>query len=256
LIKIVADTEAAIRWSQQPRFKLEIGLMQMIKMDSSIDIRSLLQQLEELKKKINGKAFNSSLRISDQLPEPSVETPIRGNVKASQPVLRPEQVVAVNTDSMLLYATSGSLSQPPMAVKETGVLQQSLPALSIDEAKGKWSTLVEEATKQRIALGTMLSETKLVSFAGDRLRIGCPDDFHLDALTRNREFLSQLAHKVYGSRIRFETILSNDKPDEMKRGNNASETPQSNYPEKKKDGKDQHPVIQALIREFGAKEVD
>jgi hypothetical protein len=50
-MKIGSDAEAAVRWSAQPRFKLELTMLQMIKMDSSIHINELLEQIGELKKK-------------------------------------------------------------------------------------------------------------------------------------------------------------------------------------------------------------
>jgi len=51
LIKLTTDLESSIRYSSQPRFKLEVGIIQMTKMEQSVKIDELLQQLDELKKK-------------------------------------------------------------------------------------------------------------------------------------------------------------------------------------------------------------
>ena len=51
LLKLVNDLEQSIRWAAQPRFKLEAGLLQMIKLKKAVEIDALLRQIDELKKK-------------------------------------------------------------------------------------------------------------------------------------------------------------------------------------------------------------
>ncbi len=52
MMKLASDTEAAMRWSQQPRLKLELALQMMVSMDASVDIGRLLAGIDELKKKV------------------------------------------------------------------------------------------------------------------------------------------------------------------------------------------------------------
>jgi hypothetical protein len=70
---------------------------------------------------------------------------------------------------------------------------------------------------------------------------------------RNRQFITDLAQNIYGAKIRLDTILANARSRES-----AAQTPdaapgQSAAPSPAPAG--QHPVIQALIREFGAREI-
>ncbi len=252
LIKIVTEMEASLRWSQQPRFKLEIGLLQMIKMDSSIQIDTLLGQLDELKKKVNGKSFELAPAKPSITLEHTTEAPIRGNVKASQPTLKPEQFVDGSPYQIASSMPAASSSKRTTVAESIAARQAPAISLSTDEVIQKWPSMVEGALKERIALGTMLSEAK-VSAVGDRIQVGCPDDFHLDTLTRNREFLTQLAQKVYGSKLRLETILSNE-PATLNHVTTETQKMVAE-PKQKMSSTDQHPVIQALIREFGAKEI-
>ncbi|HEY4612563.1 MAG TPA: DNA polymerase III subunit gamma/tau, partial [Bacteroidota bacterium] len=53
LIKLVLELEGSIRWSSQPRYKLEAGLLQMIKMHGAVRVDELLKQIDDLKKKIS-----------------------------------------------------------------------------------------------------------------------------------------------------------------------------------------------------------
>ena len=240
LIKIAGDTDTAIRWNQQPRLKLEIGLVQMIKLDSSVEISRLLQQLEEFKKNING---TTEKKIPPPFEAPTAkttETPIKGSVKASPPTLRAEQIVP---QALLMSEPAPNYQRVSLA-----------PTLSNDEALSKWSIVVEETRKQRISLGTMLSETSLVGVQDGKLCIGCPDEFHRDELKlkRNQQFLQELTQKIYGAKVQLETIISHhttspNQPD----GAKAEKIETGSQPTT-----NQHPIIQALIREFGAREVN
>jgi DNA polymerase-3 subunit gamma/tau len=239
LMKIVNDTENAIRWNGQPRLRLETGMLQMVKMDKSVQIDQLLAQLEELKKKLNGNSHPRS-DFTLQAAALTTDAPIRGNVKAGQPSLRPDQVVpaVMPSGASLLSAF------------------QALPTITLspEEASGKWQMFVEEARKSKIMLGTMLGESRLLTVEQDRLRIGCPDDFHLDQLKRNRQYLTEVAHKVYGAKVLLETMLTREESS----GALPAQTTPAPAADTDKSAKPllQHPVVQALIREFGAVETE
>lgn len=255
LMKVASDAEAAIRWIQQPRFKLELTMMQMIKMDSSIQISDLLGQIEELKKKVNGRPAAEPYDddAGDAVPVPVV----RRNVKATQPTLRPDQIVPPESIRAALAAPPKS---PPLRIESiVPPVVEPAQRLSLDDARGKWTKFVEEARVQRIAVGTMLSESHLVDVRENSLQIGCPDDFHADALQRHRQFLSDLAQQIYGAKLRLETILSDAPP---ARRQEAAQQPSAPSPLgtvvlPPPAGSDlhSHPVVQALIRDFGAQEV-
>ncbi len=239
LIKIAGDTDTAIRWNQQPRLKLEIGLVQMIKLDSSVEINRLLQQLEELKKNINGTTEKKILPLFEAPAAKTTETPIKGSVKASPPTLRAEQIVP---QALLM-------SEPAPNYQRVSLT----PTLSNDEALSKWSIVVEETRKQRISLGTMLSETSLVGVQDGKLCIGCPDEFHRDELKlkRNQQFLQELTQKIYGAKVQLETIISHHTVSPNQRDDSRAEKIETGS----QPTTNQHPIIQALIREFGAREV-
>lgn len=265
LIKIAGETEAALRWNQQQRLKLEIGLMRMIKLDSSVEITQLLQQIDELKKN----AGNNSARTSEpsamfgNTRPASSETPVRGSVKATQPTLRPDQIVSPMVSGSPAPFTFSKRTISAQLIKEESVVAQSTKteasgvALTSDEATKKWSTFLEETLKQRIAVGTMLGETNLIDVRNNMLRIGCPDDFHLDGLRRNRQFLQEIAERVYGAKVQLEAIVARQAEITPGISSMVSRETSSQLPkiELNIDPRSQT-VVQALIREFGAKEIE
>jgi DNA polymerase-3 subunit gamma/tau len=255
LMKIASDAEAAIRWSQQPRFKLELTLAQMIKMDSSVEIRDLLEAIGALKKKLNG---HPPAEPSDASEEPMPVPVVRGNVKATQPTLRPDQVVPVPAPPAPMKIASRASAVPasiaaPAPEPDFGI--------SSEDALGKWPAFVEQARIQRIAVGTMLGESHLVDVRENSLRIGCPDDFHADTLQRHRQFLSDLAQQIYGAKLRLETILAEapqatrHSPKSAHTGAAPSRVEEPPAAPPKGDDLHAHPVVQALIRDFGAQEI-
>jgi DNA polymerase III subunit gamma/tau len=238
LIKIASDTEATIRWSQQPRLKLEIGLVQMIKLDSSVEISTLLKQLGALQRDGDRSLPTASPSSFENQPSPSSVTPVKGNVKATPPTLRADQVVV----------PSIPVAEPTPAYQH----QSSASIVTNDDVLGKWSLVVDEARKKRIALGSMLSETSPVGVHNGTIRIGCPDDFHRDTITmkRNQQFLQDLAEQVYGARFQLEAIIAHSVP-----ANDLNPKPTENVDPPQQQSTSQHPVIDALIREFGAKPI-
>lgn len=263
LMKIVSDMTAALRWTDQPRFKLEVGLLQMIKMDSSVQLEQLLQELERVKQRINGPGTREE-RSADLFSATDVK--VTGSVKASPPstsTTTPRQMWTqpapiqhnnVSTPlgewskpSSIGFQTATTPQERPdqhlvttspyaaNKISSTGTLEHQ-QTISIEAAAEKWQTVIEEATKHRVMVGTMLRESHFGGIEGNRLRVHCPDDVHLSLLKRNREYLADLLQHVYGARIHLDAnLVSTD-----------HSTPTAT----------EHPVIAALKKELGAERID
>ena len=253
LIAIATQTETALRWTQRPAIRLELGFVQMIRLDSSVEITTLLNQIDELKSRKGPSGRGENPQDEFFTSPVRHDTVIRGSVKATPPTLRADQIV-----SPPAAAAGISLSAPPAGQNPPGWTATVSGAITLDtaerplpekDAAGKWPVLVEEASRQRIAVGTMLGEATLIGVSGNKLRIGCPDDFHLDAFQRNRQFLSDVAQKIYGSKMQLEAVLSGQAPQQPQQQKAAGGAMKST-------DLHQHPVVQALIREFGAREIE
>jgi hypothetical protein len=157
-----------------------------------------------------------------------------------------------------------------------------------------WAAMIEEARRERMMLGTVLSETRLLSSSGNNINLACPDDFHITQLQRNREYLSELAERVLGAKVRFEGILAassasvagrvapgqqggagsapaGGRGGAIEAGGTGRAAGTSSATSTSADGSSNgnsgggtggrdelraHPVVQALMREFGAEEID
>ena len=262
LMKIGSDAEAAIRWSAQPRFKLELTMMQMIRMDSSVQINELIEQIVELKKKLND---HSRIELADADEGSSPVPVVRGNVKATQPTLRPDQIVAPTPSAPPPAVAPKTIARKIEAAPAPAAVPSAAePAvrLSPEDIRGKWAQFVDQARVQKISVGTMLGESHLVDVRENMLRIGCPDDFHANTLQRHKQFLSDLAQQIYGAKLKLETILADAPPAARTQpspaqtaGTATAALHEQDSPAPAASDLHAHPVVQALIRDFGAQEV-
>jgi DNA polymerase III gamma/tau subunit len=210
LQKLVGGTEAAVRWSAQPRFKLEADIVQMITMHRAPEIAELLAQVEELKKKLGEDRTTVTRHISTQTHTGSITSP---PVPASSPV-RAEPVGA--------------------AVK-----------LAEGEIASRWQEFIGEVRSKRISLGSVLASTTLLGVNGTSIRVGCSNDFEASTVTRNREVLADITQKLFGVRARLDAEIQTGLQSNAGTG---AESGQAGGPNPGQE----HPVIQAIIKELGA----
>jgi DNA polymerase III gamma/tau subunit len=226
LQRLLNGTEAAIRWSAQPRFKLEADFIHMISMHRAPDVNELVQQIEGLKKKIDGidaTTNTSTKEVNGALQKTRIETTSD----------RREQM---DQNSLPLNPSSGSLEQPTVV---------HLSSLKEDELTVRWQEFINEVRRRRISLGLILESATLLE-AGERtIRIGCANEFQASSIKKQERFLTELLSKVFNASARLEVEIG-DVYQKLA-------APQRGVPEQK-GGKavEEHPVTKAIIREFGA----
>jgi DNA polymerase-3 subunit gamma/tau len=231
LIKIAGDLDASLRWNSQPRFRLEIGLLQMIRLDSSVQIEGLLQGLEELKKNVGSEP--ASVR----------DFKVAGMVHASQPTFVQQQRTEVHepdhakTKRQQFGFTAMHETSPQSTENRHSLQSLTQPLAPVPDGgfEDKWKSLVRMVSEKRVAVGTMLEKTQPTGLDNGVLQVACPDDMHLTMLKRNKEFLVDLTQQVYGAKVRLEAILV---PEHL------------HVPVK------EHHIITALKRELGAEPID
>jgi DNA polymerase-3 subunit gamma/tau len=229
LIRITNETENSIKWSQQLQFKLEVAIIQMVKMDSSVQISDLLNRIEELKKKVD--------------PVNGVDGGIKLEGKAS-------------SENAAKSYTPKSQDLPVQCIKEPIVINEQEPrafpsstnfTISLEEASEKWGAVVNKASQERIMLGSLLSSSRVLDCSNGSIKINFPDGFHLDFFRKNREHITDLAQNIYGAKLRLEAIIS--------RNESESNVPTLKIKPTQID-ETQHPLIVALKKQLGASRID
>jgi DNA polymerase-3 subunit gamma/tau len=270
LIKLAGDLEQAIRWSPQPRYRLEVGILQMVNMESSIQIEELLSQIEELKRRLAGGAQTQPLRSpsstsyrTDASPTTPSDVKVVGTVNAGR--LKSASAVAVPSAT---YESRGSqvVSQTPTVPASFGNTSSvfaasttpSLQPISAQNAYARWQQWVEEVRRARISVGTVLGESEILEVRNGTLRIGCPDDYHYSTLKRSKEFLIDSFERITGARMYIEPVICRKTATRVEQTSGSSVTlnsaPRAESATDADD--DEHPVIAALKRELGAERIE
>jgi DNA polymerase-3 subunit gamma/tau len=288
LIKLANDLEQSIRWAPQPRFKLEAGLLQMIKLERSVQIDSLLRQIEELKKKLDsrtdgGNGQSSGIQFNRVQPAASP----RADQPAPVEVRVVGQVQAGRLRSVASYSSISGVEKAPLtdmsrAAENSATVAREIPQayqtntssltqaaasfeplrrISLEEAYTQWQQWVGEVRRTKIGVGTVLGESRILDVMDDALRIGCPDDYHLSSLKRHKEFLADSFQRITGLKLRIEPVL-HDGPASIPHVvtppaafEPAGNAPTSQMSTPGNGSGREHPVLQALKRELGAEPV-
>jgi DNA polymerase-3 subunit gamma/tau len=216
----VSATEMSLSRTAQARFRLEADIVQLVTMPRSVDLGTLIEGLDELKKKLAG--------------ERQLETPETG--PRQQP--SPSPVAPVRR-----VPPPPSVSVPPRAVPPpVSPAMRPVPSAGVseNEVRSRWTEFVAEVSRAKISVGTVLGSTTFLGVQEGILRIGCVDEFQVASVERNREVLAGIFHAVFHVHVRVtgERIVS---------GESAVHPPAG--------ADDEHPIIKALKRELGAEPI-
>jgi DNA polymerase-3 subunit gamma/tau len=271
LIKLVLELEGSIRWSSQPRYKLEAGLLQMIKLNSAVRVDELLRQIDDLKKKLNGSSL--PVRTPNVIPVLKEEVKVVGTVSAGMlnpaslvpPGMIPEAfrqpVMSAVLPTVVPTVVKERPAQPPYAAAATP-RQEPMQVISAEEAYGSWQQWVSEVQRSRISVGSALEVSAILDVNNGALRIACPDDYHLTSLKRNEQLLTETFHKVTGRKVRIEPILhTSSRTATPAHSNSTTRSFSSGFGSPSAAGisgvsQEEHPVVKALRRELGAEPME
>jgi DNA polymerase-3 subunit gamma/tau len=290
ILKVTSDTEASVRYSSQPRFKLEVMMVQLTKMEQSVKIDALLTSIDDLKKKLQSEgsgaftsrsaaavnisapppSFETSFDPSMGAPPPSPSEPVRPRIiEAPVPTVKERPVAAppkfVVQDTQPRY----TFTSPSKTAAETEVQTAAPSSPPIDatlaDVQQQWSAIVEAMRKKKISVGTILGETVPTEVSNGTLQIACGDDFHRGTLSRNKEILAETINTMLNSRLRIEPFLQEsgfpvNKPASAPAASSSASSRPSlpSAPQEPPSDRpapvnvDEHPLVKKLYSEFGA----
>jgi DNA polymerase III subunit gamma/tau len=225
----INGTESALRYTIQPRFRLEADLVQLVTLPRAAEIADVIQGIEDLKKKLGEGPLTGQARGKDLSATggPGQELPRKPAVAGRS------------------FGASAHKQDPAPATASSVVEGRGL---SEAEVRSRWQEVLAEVRRQRISLNAVLEAAVLTGVTGNVVHIAFADDFHVSHIHRNREFLSALISKVLNATARLEAKTD---PDAVARV--SGETPP--LPRKESEA-EEHPVLAALKRELGAEPLD
>ena len=224
LQRLVNGTESAIRWSAQPRFKLEADIIQMITMAGAVEVGELVRKIDDLKKKLND-----------------------GSISQNSPSVIPA-VSLHHSNSTGERKTFSPYPQKPAEQRGPSSPTPSSPALSVEEVRARWPEFIAEVRRQRISLGSELESATLLSVNGGTMRIGCSNEYQAASIKRSKVFLGEIIKTVFSLHLQLEVEIIGNEQKSVERASSA--------PPPERSPSDEHPVIKALIKELGAEPIE
>jgi DNA polymerase-3 subunit gamma/tau len=276
LVKSASELESSLRYSTQPRFRFEVSLVQMAKMEQSVRIDELLAQIDALKKKwepiSSGLELNgtSSLNISTKgfstgkgdgfNGSPSFTSAGVDQKKSTYSFTLPRAEAVFESRLPAGEASTTTSPQPTLQVSDT----------TIHHVQARWEQVVADVRSKKISVGTVLAESRPFEIVNGALRIACPDEYHSAAIKRNGVFLTEKINGTLNTRLRLESVVqpfaTTEKKSEQTEHTAANEFSTSDKEKQSLSAKDSspeissssepspniHPIIEVLERDFGA----
>jgi DNA polymerase III subunit gamma/tau len=244
LIRLVGGTEASLRWTTQPRFKLEADIVQMITAPRAQDVGELIQKIDDLKKKGFDAAYPAVQHAAGELRSPA---------PPSAPAPAPSRPPATATPAPAPSAPVVPAAAPPRTIRRPtqaspaqtpppGVPAGVKPVIAEKELIARWPEFLDAVRTTKISLWSAMEKAGLKSVEGQTVRLAVPDEFQAKALQRNAEFLSEIFARVFSVKPRMVTEvgsitpLAGDIPDDRQAG----------------PVREDHPMIELIRKELGA----
>ncbi|MBD3287362.1 DNA polymerase III subunit gamma/tau [candidate division KSB1 bacterium] len=196
LIHIVSDTEFNIKRNPNPRLKLELAMMKMIKLDSTKNLASLLDGINELKQVFD----NSDTPLTYQSAGAS-----RDSKKKTRAVIRDESP-RVNEENGPSKSTLSGTEHVPENL--SGQTADSEIEISLDQIIDAWPEIIANVKKVKIALGSFLNEgvpskldshTLFISFRSE-------NGFHIKTIMQQIRSIEEVLYKILAVNLRIKCV--------------------------------------------------
>ncbi|MDB5034345.1 MAG: hypothetical protein JWQ98_1586 [Chlorobi bacterium] len=231
-LHLTLSTQQAIRTSSQPRLRLELALIQLAVMDSTVKLAELLNRIDRMPDVPGGgaalPAIAPSKAVAISEPErayaasPAPQTGTQGKstgVKdfASFPTTAPVPTRAPNrTGDRDATAVAGRSAGASAAIEEelpasrsngdTGRNGDGTPVPSLRDIQRRWPEFLEFCN-DKMGLVTALKSTRPEEKSGSTIRLYVENEFQMSVINRNREILTEKLNSFFKALIHVEGVL-------------------------------------------------
>ncbi len=179
MIKIVADLNYTLKRTTEPRIHLEVALLKLIKMDSSVSLETLFKKLDQIGNKEEGVEYGLS--------EKKELSELKDRISEGNP--EPE--------------------------KDSNQTNQKNQNLSLENLKVGWTEVLSKVKEKKASLWSCLSQAEILSLDNGVLLLGFPNgnDFHKKQVEKrdNLKQIQEITSQIFQNDLRISFSL-NDSP--------------------------------------------
>lgn len=207
MLNAVGELETQISRVTEPRFWLELTVMKLVQMTSSVDLQVLISRLEQLERGLKSQGATTGTRRPLPSPQPVPEQKATSSgpdtrAKKESENLPPPKTVSKSSppqqrDNGRPVAEQPREEVPPVPDGSS----EEPPDFSV--IKSKWAQLVQAVKNERMSLGTFLAEGRPQSMDGRHLVVSFQKnlEFHANQVRRGRALVEEVARDVFGGTV-------------------------------------------------------
>ncbi|NOY79014.1 MAG: DNA polymerase III subunit gamma/tau [Calditrichaeota bacterium] len=252
-IQVISETEATIKRSSNPRLKLEIMAVKLIKMDRSVTISDLVEKISKIgagKKGalLTGESHNPPPKVPDFFGGKSAPPPSKVPPRMAQPQKAVRPVEAEGSGNQLQNEGGEETDEPSsLRVGDSAESYSAAPVTDLKEIQSRWNEILEAVKRKKMTLGFFLQEGYPIKLTGNTLEImfDKSNGFHLNAVQKERDILTQVLADLLNQT--FSLKFSRGTLDAAAPKAGASDEPARAAPVKK-NGLD--PKVQKILQMF------
>ncbi len=202
MAEMLKKTESELKWSAFPRFLVELMVLKLVYMDSTVSIEQLLKMAGEneptSQKQNSGTATDQDSKKKNSLTTPVADSADQTGLLSGPKPEEPD------------YDTDNG-SAPVNEVQEPAENFIDTPAIVPRDLDEHWPAFIEYLTHDRPNLGAFLSQASLlgVNDSAVDIQFGGESGFQYREVTRkqNRDTISDLLHKFVGTPVQLRITL-------------------------------------------------
>ncbi len=197
-IQIVSDTEYSIRRSPNPRVKLEMTVIKLLKMDRSVTLDEVIEKLNEI-------GSSEPRTAAPAVPRPAAPVKQTQQRPAEAAPTRKSTGTEAQKKS-LIYPNPASSEKKEPSVQEPQVEphepEEDKP-ITLELFRERWQEIVQHVQTRRLYVSVFLKEGEPIRFEKNILEIGFSEEngFQIESLRRNREIIIQAVQEILGCSI-------------------------------------------------------
>ncbi len=207
MFNAVGELETQISRVSEPRFWIELTVMKLVQMTSSVDLQVLISRLEQLERGLKSQGKVSG-RVPAERPLPPRPKPVSQQKKTSS---RSDTRAREDSAKLSPPTTASKTSPPQQQGNGRPVAEQPqeeippVPEVSSGDPpdfsviKNKWEQLVQKVKEKKMSLGTFLAEGHPQSMDGRHLVVAFQKhrEFHASHVRRSRALVEEVACNVF-----------------------------------------------------------
>lgn len=237
LIQIASDTSFQIKRSANPKLLLEMAMIKMIKMDRSVELKTLLSNLGGIAATPNvdsgtaapaqtpgAKASPNPVSNAKVAPAPIAQAvpvvqaaqPIQPVQAVQEPPAMPVAPVRDTKDTVVIKQLSNVIKEKsaeyfvPSANSDSVEVSATPPpsentVVSFEKIKADWSAVIEEVKAKKIHLGSFLNEGFPTNLKDGILEIsfGKENGFHMRSVNTNKILVQKVIFEQTGFQVKL-----------------------------------------------------